>query len=428
VDDSDTGTTIRDEIRALTGLRLVAAVWVVGYHFWAVTPGQQWLPVTQHIEPLLRFGWLGVDLFFVLSGFVLCHSYVHTMGRRPRLRLTLSFYRNRLSRVWPLWVVVTVGFTAWLVLKHLTVGGSHYHAVHQPHLGPWQLLQDLAMVQLWARPSFSGSSIVAPGWSLSAEWAAYVAFPVLVLVLYRLRRWPAAVLGAAAVLVVAPYAYQAETAGVDFAWAWVYRIGGAFVAGALTSLWVQKLSGRAWARRVAPAVAAGVLVAIVVICWWAAIQQKSAVVAAPLFPVLIGALALSGDGQGPARLLSKPLMVTGGRISFALYLVHLCLFEVFWTAMDVVPRLRYDSAAAALAMPVVLVASFPCAYLLWRYVEEPARRWLRGARTDPVVAPPTGRAGVLAAAVRSRMPVPPRTPVPVDVPAGEESLSVLAGR
>ncbi len=367
------------EIRALTGLRAVAATWVVVYHLWGGTPGRQWAPVTDLVKPLFHYGWLGVDLFFVLSGFVLCRNYVRTMGPRPDLRSTLSFYRNRLSRVWPLWAVITIAFTGWLVIKHLTIGGNHLHGMLRPRVGIWPLAQQLLLVQVWGRPDFSSSSTVAAGWSLSAEWAAYVAFPLLVLVLYRLRRLPTALLGAAALLALVPFIHHCWTAPtLDFPWAWAWRIGGAFVAGALTSLCVDKLQTSARVRTMAPVVASAGLAELVVVCWWAELNGQNVTLAILIFPILIGSLALSE--RGPARWLSKPWMVLGGRLSFALYLVHLCIFEVFWTAMDVVPQFHADSPWVALVLPAVFVLPFPCAYLLWRYVEEPARLWIRDAR------------------------------------------------
>ena len=78
----------------------------------------------------------------------------------------------------------------------------------------------------------------------------------------------------------------------------------------------------------------------------------------------------------------------GGRISFALYLVHECVFEGFWTLMDVVPLLSPDRPWAALLQPVVLLVPVPVAYLVWRFVEEPARlRMRRMTRPTTPAAP-----------------------------------------
>ncbi|SDC06642.1 Peptidoglycan/LPS O-acetylase OafA/YrhL, contains acyltransferase and SGNH-hydrolase domains [Geodermatophilus telluris] len=379
-----TGGPPPGEIRALTGLRALAATWVVVLHF-SNNPGSTWAPVLQPIRPLIQSGWLGVDLFFVLSGFVLTHTYLDKIGRRVGVRSTAAFYWNRLSRVWPTWLVVMGAFTGWLVLKHLTVGGLHVHEPDQPHVDAAHLLAQVLMVQQWTQPMVSASTFPGPGWSLSAEWLAYLVFPVLVLGLHRVRRLPAAVLAVGALLPLLPFAWiAAADATHEYAWAWLLRIAGAFVAGSLTGLCVRRIRPTERVRRGASVLAAGTLVCIGVVVWWSAARfVDHAGVAVLAFPVLVGALAFAD--RGPARLLSTPWMVTGGRISFAVYLVHLFVFEVWWTAMDVVPHLQPDSRLASLAAPLVLVAPFPLAWLTWRYVEEPARLFMR--RFAPQDAP-----------------------------------------
>ena len=416
------------EIRALTGLRAIAAGWVVVYHFWLLTPGAHWTRIIEPIRPLIQVGWLGVDLFFVLSGFVITYTYLDRIGRRPGVRTAASFYWNRLSRVWPTWLFVTGCFTAWLVVKHLTIGGPHVHESLQPQLSPANLLQQLFMVQTWDNAWYPGSSLVGPGWSLSAEWLAYLVFPVLVLGLYLIRRLPSAVLGLGAVAAMAPFAYVAYSRGIhDFEWSWLWRIAGAFLAGALVALCVRKLTVTPRVRRIASIVAAMTIVELVVVIWWAeASAGDFGGVAVLLFPVLVGSLSLAD--AGPARFLSRPALVTGGRISFALYLVHIPIFEVFWTAMDVFPSLHAGSRLTTLLLPLVLVLPLPAAYGVWRYVEEPSRRAMRAlspgrrrparahaappAAAPPAAARPAAAGPAPARALDTFVPSPQLPPVP----------------
>jgi peptidoglycan/LPS O-acetylase OafA/YrhL len=106
------------------------------------------------------------------------------------------------------------------------------------------------------------------------------------------------------------------------------------------------------------------------------------------FPFLVGGLALST--RGLSRALGTPSMVLGGRLSFALYLVHVPVFEVFWTLMGWYPRLAPGSTLAGLLTPHVLLLTVPLAYVLYRFVEEPARRRLRD------LAGPRGRVSLPA--------------------------------
>jgi acyltransferase len=83
-------------IPALTGLRGVAAVWVMLYHMF-----------TGRDIPVVEFGYVGVDIFFVLSGFVLAHVYLRDPGLTTGEGY-LRFLGVRLARVYPLHVLTLV--------------------------------------------------------------------------------------------------------------------------------------------------------------------------------------------------------------------------------------------------------------------------------------------------------------------------------
>lgn len=392
------------EIRGLTGLRLVAALWVVAHHFWLFAPDHAWLRHLEPVRPLLAGGWLGVDLFFVLSGFVLAHNYVTALGSRPGVRAAACFYWARLSRIWPTWMVVLTAVCAGLLVEQVVLGwGSTASTLDAP-----TLLRQVLLVQVWNQPDYSATGPVGPGWSLSAEWLAYLFFPAVVLALYRLRHCSAVVLGALALAAVTPFAYGCLTLGAhDWRWSWLLRLAGAFLAGSLVSLCVTRIRGGAVTARVAARVATGAAGLIVVILWAAGAGAGAGGyggVAVLLFPVLVAALALT-DG-GLARPLSSPSVVLGGRISFALYLVHMSVFEVSWTLLDVVPVLGGGSPVATLLQVGVMVLPLPAAWALWRFVEEPARHLMRqlGPRPPEPVRP---------AVVAVLPPVP--TAVPGDV-------------
>ena len=94
-----------------------------------------------------------------------------------------------------------------------------------------------------------------------------------------------------------------------------------------------------------------------------------------LFPVLVGSLALADRGT-VHRLLTAHPMVHGGRISYALYLVHIPMFEIFWFLSEtgVLPAGGETGHLIAL---VVVAGTLPVAHLLHALVERPARRWMR---------------------------------------------------
>ena len=223
----------------------------------------------------------------------------------------------------------------------------------QPDLGPMGWLRQLTMTQLWDSRGIEGISFVLPAWSVSAEWLAYLCFPVLVLGVWRIRNWPLPVLGALAVVASSPIALAAvlsSEAGETGAWAWALRIGGGFTSGCY-------VAGRGriertprvelWAQRIV----LGVIAETALVAYWAASAPASAAIpaadrlwfAVPMFPLLLGALCLARGGV--VRFLSHPQLQHGGRISYAIYLVHFPLIEITVVAMTRFPALGPEQLA-----------------------------------------------------------------------------------
>jgi peptidoglycan/LPS O-acetylase OafA/YrhL len=90
------------EIRSLTGIRGVAASAVVLYHF---DLGQ---PDSGPLQHVLHHGYLAVDLFFVLSGFVMALTYGRAFVLQPNIEGFGRFLENRLARIYPLYLVTTL--------------------------------------------------------------------------------------------------------------------------------------------------------------------------------------------------------------------------------------------------------------------------------------------------------------------------------
>ncbi|GAA1830682.1 hypothetical protein GCM10009772_05530 [Pseudonocardia alni subsp. carboxydivorans] len=367
---------------ALTGLRIVAALWVVAFHF-HFTPMAGVETVNGWLGPLITQGALGVDLFFVLSGFVIAWTYLDRLGPRLRLRDAGGFVWARAARMWPAYAVVFHLFGVWLVARLLfgSTTDVAYQAV-QPSFGVGAWLEQLFLVQMWDEQYLDGASWVGPTWSISAEWLAYLLFPLLALGFFRLRNLPFAVLAAGSLLCTAPMAAAFLVVGSPYyPYSWLVRILGGFSAGVLAMLAVRRLRTTERVRSAASATATATVAAVPFVLLAGSVVGGGlhglAVVA---FPVLVGALALAD--RGPVHhLLTRGPMVHGGRISYALYLVHIPMFEIFWFLSDsgVLPRGGETGHLIALT---VFVGTLPVAHLLYSLVERPARRWMRG-RTRP---------------------------------------------
>lgn len=392
------------ELRGLTGLRIVAAAWVVLFHF-QFTPLPGVAAVVEVIGPLVTAGALGVDLFFVLSGFVIAYTYLDKLGPRLRLGATVRFVWARASRMWPLYALVFQIFGIWLVAR-LVIGTGTDIAFQgvQPVVSVREWLEQVFMVQMWTSPFLDGASWVGATWSISAEWLAYLLFPVAALVFFRLRNLPVAVLAGFALLLMAPLAAAYLVLGHPYyPWSWLVRILCAFGAGVFTYLVVRRLRVDERTRRVASAVAAVlplVIAAGLLLGDAVATGRGGAVIV--LFPLLVGTLAIAD--RGPAMILSAPWAVHGGHLSYALYLVHIPMFEVYWLSLRL---FAWPSWLAHLVGLVVLGLTVPVAALGYKLVEEPARRRMRRMLPAPPPAGGDRDADGDAPTVRFA-PVPPR--------------------
>ena len=396
----------RGEIKALTGLRLVAAMWVLLAHFENVLhPYLEYVPM---VRPILSAGWLGVELFFVLSGFVIARSYIEEVGTRFSLGRAADFLYNRFARVWPAWALVTTLMGAWIWTLRAQ-GLNADAAVPHPVADLPTYLRQLSMTQMWGNDSIVTGNYVLPGWSISAEWLAYLAFPGLAVLLLPLRRvHPIAPL-VLATMAMTPLAVIAYQQGItDVHPSWLLRIACSFTAGMLVGISLLGVRSTKIVERVARAGAVTSIALVVLNCFWASWRAAGDRtldyngVSVLLFPALIASLALTP--RGPAGFLSRPPLVYGGRISYCLYLVHFPVYDVLHTVLWQDPRnFGVVSPGLALVMPLVVLACILAAMGLHHGVEQPARLALLRARSTVQSRLP--RSGRL---VHGQPPRPPR--------------------
>ncbi|GAA3574712.1 acyltransferase [Streptomyces osmaniensis] len=154
-----------NRLRALDGLRLMAALMVCMYHFtgkngevansWHQSPGEMFPTLSQ----LSTYGSLGVQFFFVISGFVICmSSWGRTLG---------DFFRSRISRLYPAYWVAIVMVTGAAVLLPVVV-----HPVR-----PDEFLVNLTMMQ----QPLGVPRVLGVCWTLWVELKFYVLFAVFVI-------------------------------------------------------------------------------------------------------------------------------------------------------------------------------------------------------------------------------------------------------
>ncbi|MFO1012943.1 MAG: acyltransferase [Caulobacteraceae bacterium] len=359
----------QQNIRPLTTMRIFAAFWVVLYDYWAfLIPGP--------LPAFIAKGYLGVELFFVLSGFIICHVYLQKFGEgRFSYR---SFLWARLARIYPLHIAILAGLIV-LVLGAAAEGLTLSGGMAQWGSIPGQVL----MLQAWGFTPEGGWN--HPAWSISAEWFAYVTFPLTAWVAWRLRNRPGLALGLAAVAVVAFNLIYGWATGGELTRATItggaIRIVPCFLLGSAVYL-VWKARPLA-SRRAAELLTLGTVAA----------AAAATVLDAPDFltVLIFGALiyALAALTTAGSAWLTHKAGVYLGEVSFAVYMVCIPYQLIFMQAAK-----RVFGVGDVLPLPLWLAlvgGVIPAAMLLHHAVERPARdimrRWERNGLLRPAWLP-----------------------------------------
>jgi peptidoglycan/LPS O-acetylase OafA/YrhL len=374
------------QINALTGIRALAALWVVGFHFAKFPLGALGLDAA---FPALSYGYLGVDLFFLLSGFIIYHVHQRDAGSLS-IRGVLHFYGLRLARMYPVHLLTLCGL-AFAVLASRRVGIT---PTHPEDFYAIDFVYNLFLVHSWGVADDIHWN--SPAWSISCEWFVYLLFPLLALWLNRLAstRRVALWLGAEVAVFAVAYVFFFHC-DLDnkfdghFARYALARVCLEFTLGALCCRLSNLIDMRAWPWT------AAVLAAILVAILLAATPLRDLAIVV-VFVLMI--LASSLPGNLVARVLALPALVYLGEISYSLYMIHAPMRMTLGKLME--PRLLQVSRATGSLMAIgFLLTTIAVAAATYHLVETPARRWLRRLLDRTIEA---GEAG----ARRSRRHVP----------------------
>jgi peptidoglycan/LPS O-acetylase OafA/YrhL len=376
------GDDSRPHLRALTGLRFVAAFQVLAYHAMPVAAAPGWL------RALVGSGYVGVSLFFVLSGFVLTYTYhdALTTGRATRR----DFLVARVARLYPVYLLallVALPPMFWLLgRKHVALDWGWLARILGLNVG---------LLQAW-NPKMA-CVLNCPAWSLSVEAFFYVAFLVLLPVVARwgVRRLLATAAVAWVLSMVAPLVYltllpdgtNAPTAHSLGTWLYTVKFNPLlrfpeFVTGVVAGrlfLLEERPSLRRYARL---EVAAGAcVVAVLIASPRIPFLLMHNGLLAPAFAVLVYALA-RGAGPLSSALSTRPLTRLG-EASFAVYILHISLLA--WLTRGYAETgIRPPAQPWNFAIYAAIVIAV--SLLVFRWVEEPARRFLRRRLSPPRAA------------------------------------------
>lgn len=357
-------------LKPLTSLRFVAALLVVVHHFGMLAPA----PVPRVFRVVLG-GYLGVNFFFLLSGFILVYNYVDLRGRMRVNRY--QFWVARFARIYPVYLV---GFLA----GALPYFWEQHAAVARLVTG----LATLTLTQAWIPTSADVWN--GPGWSLSVEAFFYLLFPLMAVYIARLNRprlylvcgacW--AVCLAIGVL-LGPFGnYETSRIGnAIVTYNPLLRLPEFILGAALGRLYI--LRAAPGQHRDGPRFATPELLALVALLGsaiallWAPRLPDQLVhngLFDPLFALLIYSLACSRGRL--VAFLSTPLFVLLGEASYALYILHYPILQIMHHVLGHVRAVSLSSPGLCVVYVCICVTLSIASFRLF---EQPARRAIKAA-------------------------------------------------
>jgi peptidoglycan/LPS O-acetylase OafA/YrhL len=356
----------KPSLDALTGLRFLAAMGVVFYHFS--------LPILKGRSAILLnlagAGYIAVDLFYLLSGFILTYSYLSPEG--TLLGSRRNFYISRFARIYPAYFLAFVlaapsDIATSLQVNHLAT------AIAKLAVSAGSVL---TLQQAWT--PWTAWDWNYPAWSVSVEVFFYLLFPWLAVRLARLKQtsllpvaglfWLLALLAPFLLWTIKGTTGQPSRGdnlqmAVQFTpilrlpeFAIGILLGRAYVLGRF-----RRLNGNLLAT-----IASFSIFAVLAFCPNLPNPLLANGLLAPLFALLIVGLA---QGRGPiAWFLAQPFMVTLGEASYGVYILQIPL------ALLILRPPPYHSVKMLCLYCVLLVLS---SLISWRFVESPLRKKIR---------------------------------------------------
>jgi peptidoglycan/LPS O-acetylase OafA/YrhL len=358
----------REFFNALESLRGIAALGVVFGHI-------NWTFPLSDVG-LIRNSYLMVDLFFVLSGFVICHSY----GERIETgRDVARFIWVRFGRLYPLHLTFLFVFLAIEIAKYIAdvKFGFAVNSNAFTSNNTFSFISNLLLIQALGVHDHT-TSYNASAWSISTEFYTYVIFATILL-LFKAR---VAMVSASGLLIIA--SITLDSGRLDHN---IFRCIEGFFVGVITYHCYEELSTRQFLKSECKwwMDAPGILSLIGLIIFLS-MKDRSGVdtLILPLVAVLILSIALTPRGLLSTILDVAPLAWTG-KVSYSIYMAHLAVIWPFSQVLRLglkTPRGIDGNGVMLTPHPLTgflfLAAAFACilfvSHLTYTYIEDPYRK------------------------------------------------------
>jgi peptidoglycan/LPS O-acetylase OafA/YrhL len=361
-----------DSINALTGVRILAALWVLVSHLdlelFAL------FPVARVLEPLIASGMLGVDVFFILSGFIISYNYaarfaavpleVAHLGRSAWWPMYLRFLWLRMARLYPVHLVTLLAVLGMYLASQVL----HVKLNLESGYGAIDFVRNLFLLHAWGSYSFNWNG---PAWSISAEWFAYLLFPVFAVFTARVKaNWQLAVM--LLVLLILPLANLWHENNPLLNILHLVRVSTEFLAGCFLYRLHARGAGSSMPWSILTPLAGLLSVAVAALLWSLGMTLFWV---APLLALFIYGVAQQRGAFTSS--LAGPQMIFWGQVSYSLYMTHSLVRTVLRKALPFTHFVDASLLVRVGLLGLYIICFAAVAALTYMLVEEPVRRLMR---------------------------------------------------
>ena len=362
-------------LSSLTALRGIAALLVAVFHFEMAIA--RFVPAAQTM--FFEKCYLMVDLFFIMSGFIMIHVYSNHFKNNIQAKSLKNFLVARFARIYPLHLFSLLLLV--IIVRWVTDWGNPPIIFEQPS----DILPNIFLLQSFGFTKIYSWNI--PSWSISAEWAAYLLFPVIALSIHKKKTVSVILL---IILVVAAY-YSImyllprknpinplipvpHNLNTTFDYGYLRGIAG-FTAGILVYL-VYEL--RAVRKAFSSDVVSVLIILAITISMHFSLNDGITVL---LFAMLV--LSFTANNGRIANFCNRKILQFLGDISYSVYLMQIFLQEPFSHSIYLPGitgigrgKQNIDFSSGILYCIAYLILLVLLSYITYQWVERPSRRFI----------------------------------------------------
>ncbi len=349
---------LRNHLPALDGVRGIAILLVLFYHYPAPFA---WL------RPLASMGWCGVDLFFVLSGYLITGILYSSADKPHYFR---NFYLRRSLRIFPLYY----GFLVIMVVmlpRFIDAWWLGLETLHGRVLEFFLYYSNYSNVFVGWVPASLGAF-----WSLAVEEHFYLLWPLFVKVTPGNK-----MLGWCVVIVLLVLAGRVAIAAFRVSWLAAYYLTtsrvDSLVVGGITAV-LAKRYPNVPARWMVSLGCVMLAILAVVMVWRHGLTFNDWPIRTFGYSVLdlffASVVWLAGNTRGQlSRALGSPVLITFGKYSYSIYIFHMMVLALCarWVAPRLFPMMGWSSSAALPLFAISIAGVLILAYLSWNFYEKP---------------------------------------------------------